>query len=130
MSSLFTNICFDVYSTAYDADTGMEVLGSVPTLRNVYGHLQETFVTQEGDVSSVRERDKSIRYRIVLTSTNTIEQYLILGAFLRVTKRPHPETNGWTTIANSTEQYIVRYINPINANGRELNIALERKDTD
>ena len=126
-SSSHDNVQLSSYTTTYDEDLGGEYITSTPTLTNIIGHIEEYYQTQESDVDSVRERDKAVRFRLIIKATAAIETALSLGAYLRVTKRKHPDTFNWVA-QSGTEQYIVRYINRVYANGRVLSIGLERKD--
>jgi hypothetical protein len=124
--SVHDNVTVDIFSMEYNSTLNHHVLATTATIKNVPGHLEEIFNTPEGE-SQIHERDKSVRYRFIVKRTAYIASALVNGSVLRVLRRKHLDSNGWTPVTTG-EQYIVQHITEPHSHSRFLSLGLVRQD--
>lgn len=96
MNTSFDNVIVSVHTYTKSTKTKMNVLDSNPIYTNIYGHLQDTTLSPEGTTTGVAERDRPIRYRLIIHSRDG--KKIKTGMVFKILKTRDPVTNLWVDL--------------------------------
>ena len=117
------NVKFSVYDSDYGEEAKRNVINETPIAENLQGFFQAVAQTLESEITSGKEGDRLIRYRMLANG----HPRLVEGTYILLTHKKHPVTRGWVE-QNVKFQYEVRTITPVDEGEQEVNIALVHKD--
>ena len=131
MNSFFDNVKFEVFSATKATKAKIPVLSSVALASDLIGHLQEVDTTPESETRGLAEKDRFIRYRLMVKASNSLTKILKTGVLIKLTHYKHPRLHQWVAIDSAFDedtQYIVQSRNNIHTDGEYLNLGLIAKD--
>lgn len=107
MNPSHENVKFEIWLYVYDNTTKKNILAPTAVVSHIPAYFQDVLAAPEAEVVSGRERDRSIKYKVLVDATGKLMDYLKAGQVLKITHTKHRQTKTWKYLTKARQYTIV-----------------------